>query len=125
MSEIPADQHPPQGATTLIEVLDGAAAQGHSAEFVAELDASGAPRLRCPHCGHTVAPDEVDQRWATRLEGASDPSDMAYVAALVCDECNGSGVYVARFGPEADAADAAALRLLPAASVPGAAPDRS
>ena len=82
------------------------------------------PRLRCPHCGLLGEPAATALLWATRLEGASDPADMAYVAALRCSRCRATGVYIAQYGPAAGAADAAVLPLLQEPGAPDRAPDR-
>lgn len=113
----------PQGASSLGEILDAAAEQGYELEFDAEL-ADGEPRVRCPQCDQLSAPASVAQLWTARLEGASDPADMAYVSAVRCPHCRAVGVFIAQYGPTADAADAAVLPLLPEPGDPDGAPDR-
>lgn len=114
---------PPTGATSLTELLDAAAQQGHEREFVAVLD-DGAPRLRCPHCDRLALPEATAQVWSSRLEGASDPADMAFVSALRCPNCRATGVYVTHYGPAVEDADAAVLPRLPEPGAPDRAPDR-
>ena len=41
-----------------------------------------------------------------RLEGASDPGEMANILAVTCPACGSRGVAVCRFGPEASEWDA-------------------
>ena len=117
------DVDAPHGASSLLEILDAAARQGHRDEFVAVRGEDG-PMLRCPHCEHLTPPAAVDDIWAIRLEGASDPGDMAYVVALRCERCGDTGIYVSRYGPEVGELEAEVLPLLPEPGSPSSAPDR-
>jgi hypothetical protein len=47
-----------------------------------------------------------------RVEGASDPDDMAAVVPLECPRCNARDVLVLKYGPEASEADADVLTAL-------------
>lgn len=49
----------------------------------------------------------------SRVEGASDPGDMAAVVALTCPRCSRGSVLVLTYGPEASAADGDVLLALP------------
>lgn len=113
----------PQGASSLAEILAAAAEQGYEREFNAEI-VDGDPRIRCPQCDRPSPPAAVAQVWTSRLEGASDPADMAYVSAVRCPQCRATGVFVAQYGPTAGEADAAVLPLLPEPGAPDDAPDR-
>jgi len=44
-----------------------------------------------------------------RIEGASDPGDMAAVVAFTCPHCDAKDVLVLKYGPDATAADADVL----------------
>ena len=48
-----------------------------------------------------------------RLEGASDPDDMAAVVALTCPNCQAKVVLVLKYGPDATAEEADVLLALP------------
>ena len=63
--------------------------------------------LRCGSCGAVTDASTFERRWQNRLEGASDPDDMAQVSGLVCPACGVLGTFVSLFGPGAgtDAAD--------------------
>ena len=63
--------------------------------------------LRCGTCDAVTEATTFERRWQNRLEGASDPDDMAQVSGLVCPACGVQGTFVSLFGPGAgtDAAD--------------------
>jgi hypothetical protein len=69
--------------------------------------------VRCEVCGQETPADELAVDSFARLEGASDPGDMAAVVALTCPHCDARDVLVVRYGPEASAADADVLVALP------------
>lgn len=48
-----------------------------------------------------------------RVEGASDPDDMAAVVAVVCPRCSAKDALVLGYGPAASGADADVLLALP------------
>ena len=63
--------------------------------------------LRCGACDAVTEANTFERRWQNRLEGASDPDDMAQVSGFVCPACGVRGTFVSLFGPGAgtDAAD--------------------
>ena len=65
--------------------------------------------VRCEVCGQTTPADEVAIDSLCRLEGASDPDDMAAVVALTCPRCDAKDVLVLKYGPDASAAEADVL----------------
>lgn len=94
---------------TLTEVLAELAQQGYTGDcFVDEDDG----RVCCGACRTCVDPGDLQLDGLRRLEGASDPADMAAVLALTCTSCGHKGTAVVRFGPEASAGDALVLRHL-------------
>jgi hypothetical protein len=95
----------PNDHTTLTEVLRGFAGDGFSSSFEIEDDG----RVRCVSCGEHTAASDVPFQSMRRLEGASDPADMATVIATHCPHCGTRGVIVARYGPEASAGEAQLL----------------
>lgn len=96
----------PSDNTTLVSVLQEFGASGHPADF----GLGDGPVLRCPQCDHETADVIVDR--TRRLEGASDPADMAMVVAVRCPRCDAAGTAVLRFGPEASAEEGELLRSL-------------
>jgi hypothetical protein len=91
----------PSDNTTLTAVLAGYAAAGFDGEFT--IDGDG---VRCLSCDTVSDPSRLVLESLRRLEGASDPADMAAVLALTCPSCGRRGTLVVRFGPEASAAEA-------------------
>lgn len=53
-----------------------------------------------------------------RLEGASDPDDMAVVVAVTCPQCSVGSALVLSYGPTASGIEADVLRALPDAPAP-------
>ena len=45
----------------------------------------------------------------TRLEGESDPADMAMVVKLACPACGTAGTLILNYGPDASAEEADVL----------------
>jgi hypothetical protein len=75
--------------------------------------------VRCEVCGQATPADELAVDSFARIEGASDPADMAAVVAITCPHCDAKDVLVLRYGPEASAADADVLLALPDPPQPG------
>lgn len=69
--------------------------------------------VRCEKCGESVPAGEVGLDSLSRIEGASDPGDMAIVVALTCPRCSSRNALVLKYGPGASAADADVLMALP------------
>ena len=91
---------------TIVSVLADLAAKGFAANMQVTPDA----RVVCGLCGHDAAPEELELDELRRIEGASDPSDMAAVLALRCRTCGAQGTAIVRFGPEAERQDNIVLR---------------
>jgi hypothetical protein len=51
-------------------------------------------------------------RTLRRIEGASDPADMAAVLGLECPACGARGAAIVRYGPEAGPGDEIVLTHL-------------
>jgi hypothetical protein len=90
---------------TLVEVIEGLRAEGYDGTFVVDDDGV----VHCRSCGSTVAAGDLLLDGVRRLEGASDPGDMAAVLAVRCPACDRRGAIVARYGPEAGPGDTALL----------------
>ena len=95
----------PSDNTTLTAILDSYASRGYGGQFSVVDDG-----VRCAACGNVSEPEAVALDALHRLEGASDPADMAAVLALVCPICDVKGTLVVMFGPEASAAEARLLQ---------------
>lgn len=98
----------PSDNTTLVGELAGFREQGFDGDFYAE----DGPVLRCGHCDHRMAIDDIDLEQLRRLEGASDPADMVAILALTCTACDHRGTAVVAYGPTASQAEDELLRQL-------------
>jgi hypothetical protein len=90
---------------TLTEVLEVFRAHGYREDFRIDDDGS----VRCCGCGTPQPPGAVTLDGLVRVEGASDPADMAAVLAIRCPVCGQRGTAIVRFGPEAGPGDVAFL----------------
>jgi|SRR5690242_19897792 len=109
--------------STLTDVLAGYAAAGFDGSFTVDDEC-----VRCLTCHVATQPPEVEIQSLRRLEGASDPADMAAVLAVACPACGQRATIVLRYGPEASPAEAELLQrarderftegVLPPASAP-------
>jgi hypothetical protein len=98
----PSATHPSDN-TTLVAVLAGYAADGFDADFELIEDTGD---LCCATCSTVVPPEQVPIHSIRRLEGASDPADMAAVCAITCRACGATGTVIVRYGPEASIEEA-------------------
>lgn len=98
----------PTGSSTLVEALEELRDLGFDSDMY--LTADGL--VHCGSCGHGMAPADMDLMAIRRLEGVSDPGEMAAVLGLVCRACGTRGSLLVRFGPEASAAEDAVLRAV-------------
>jgi hypothetical protein len=69
--------------------------------------------VRCETCGETIPAEEIASDSLHRVEGASDPDDMAVVVAFTCPRCGTRDALVLTYGSEASGADADVLAALP------------
>lgn len=98
-------------ATTLLDLLGQLDESGFSGQFD---ERNG--EARCLACRRTMDPRLLAVRALRRLEGASDPSDMLVVAAVVCPCCGVAGSLILNYGPEATPGESDLLLGLPDAS---------
>jgi len=70
-------------------------------------------RIQCLTCRQDFPAQDAHADQVTRIEGESDPADMAMVVPVRCPSCGASGSLILRYGPDASAADADVLVLLP------------
>lgn len=69
-------------------------------------------KIRCGVCHADSDPADLELDALKRVEGASDPADMAAVLALTCKACGAKGTAVVRYGPEAGPEDDEVVRAL-------------
>jgi hypothetical protein len=91
----------------LTEILESLKTAGFDNQMAAREDG-----IMCFSCRQTNPAERFEVAQLRRTEGASDPGDMAAVAALTCPNCGARGAAVFRFGPEASPEDDEALRAL-------------
>jgi peroxiredoxin len=112
----------PSDHTTLSEVLG----QFADAGFVGQFEvAGGGTTLRCLTCQGETGASDLPDHTIRRLEGASDPADMAAVVAVTCPRCGAGGTLVLPFGPSASASEALVLAELRDARGDSVTPRRS
>ena len=94
---------------TLVEVLAELEGQGYAVDFFVDEDDGS---VCCGSCRSCQPAGSVRLDGIRRIEGASDPADMAAVLAVACASCAAKGTAVVRFGPEASAGEAILLQHL-------------
>lgn len=93
--------------TTLVAVIDGFEADGYTGQaVVADTD------IRCTTCREVTPPAGWEVDALRRVEGASDPADMAVAIALRCPACQAKSTIVLPYGPEAAPEEADVLARL-------------
>jgi len=102
------DEGTAAGASTLTEVIDRFEADGYRAQF----GARGGAEILCFTCRETFPAGDAGIDALERLEGASDPDDMAAVAAMGCPRCGARGTIVLKYGPESTPEDGEVLLAL-------------
>ena len=101
-------QAPAPGGLTVADVVAEYENAGFAAQFVPEADG----KLRCVVCAETNEAASFGVHDLSRVEGVSDPDDMAAVAALTCPNCGARGTVALKYGAEASAEEAEVLHLL-------------
>ena len=92
----------------LLDVTDQMAAAGGDGQF---QTLEGA-QIRCLTCRERFGADTQHADDVARLEGASDPADMAMLVPVVEQFGHTTGTLVVRYGPEASAEEAELLVAL-------------
>jgi hypothetical protein len=95
----------PSDYTTLSAVLTDYAEAGYVGQLRVADDG-----VHCSVCGQVSPAEQIEIRSLRRLEGASDPADMAAVIATACPVCSTLGTIVVMYGPEASEAEVRLLR---------------
>jgi hypothetical protein len=94
--------------TTIVELLKAFEDDGYTGNFGAREEAM----VMCFACHQETPAREVRLEALRRTEGASDPDDMAAVAAVVCPHCGQKGTLVLHYGPSATSEEDEVLRDL-------------
>lgn len=102
------DDHTATGGSTLTGVIEQLESQGYQGQFGAREGAE----ILCFTCRVTFPAGEAGIDSLERLEGASDPDDMAAVAAMCCPRCGARGTIVLKYGPESTPEDGEVLLAL-------------
>lgn len=74
--------------------------------FGGQFGAREGGRILCFACHREFGADDVDADDARRVEGESDPADMAIVVPVRCPHCGTAGALAVQFGPMASAEEA-------------------
>ncbi|MGH9178278.1 MAG: hypothetical protein ACRD0N_06965, partial [Acidimicrobiales bacterium] len=83
--------------TTLVEVIRRLEERGYTSQMAAETGCL----IRCFTCRADSPASQVHLDALRRTEGASDPADMAAIAAVRCPDCGAKGTLVLKYGPGA------------------------
>lgn len=83
--------------------------QGFGGQFGAREGA----QVLCFTCHEEFAADLLDADGARRVEGESDPSDMAIVVPVTCPHCSTDGALSLQYGPMAGVEESDVLAALP------------
>jgi hypothetical protein len=108
MSTVPSASSDSPPEATLTDVSRQLDADGFDGQFRAEPGAL----IQCLTCRETTPATSLDANDMTRLEGESDPADMAMVVALRCPACGTGGTLILNYGPDASAEEADVLAAL-------------
>ena len=93
--------HVPSDHTTLSALVADYEQAGFTGQFEVEPDA----KVRCATCAAVAPASSVPMHSLRRVEGASDPADMAALVALSCPQCGSRGTLVLTYGPAASPED--------------------
>ena len=87
----------PSDHTTLSALVD----DYEQAGFTGQFEVESATAVRCATCGAVSEAADVPMHSLRRVEGASDPADMAALVALSCPSCGSRGTLVLTYGAAA------------------------
>lgn len=109
---------PARDPSSMFEILQVFQADGYGGDLFAE-EGGG---VRCGTCNEVTPAGDLDVHELRRMEGASDPADMAAIVATTCPRCATDAVMVVMYGPEASGADTDVLAALPTPASPAERP---
>jgi hypothetical protein len=81
--------------------------------FGGQFGARERARVLCFTCHQEFAADLLDADHARRVEGESDPSDMAIVVPVTCPHCGTAGTLSLQYGPMASVEESDVIAALP------------
>ncbi len=97
------------GDRSQVEVEARLAKDGYDAQFGAREGAA----VLCFTCHQEFPAARLDADGARRVEGESDPSDMAVVVPVTCPHCGAAGTLSLQYGPMAGVEEAEVLAAMP------------
>ena len=103
------------GDVTLIQVLSELARSGYDHDVLVDQDDGW---LTCAVCRARTTASDANVESLRRIEGASDPADMAAVLGMTCGSCGSRGTAIVRYGPEASPGEAVVLVAMEERSLP-------
>lgn len=106
-NESEEDQQAAAGGASLLEIVSKLEQDGFKAQIIVDEG-----RLKCLVCDESFDPAGIEAEDLRRVEGASDPADMAAVAGITCPNCSSKGTVVLKYGPEAGPDDQDVLAAL-------------
>lgn len=109
------------GGLTIEEAIHDFEDRGYRGEFVIGVGGF----LECTACSARLRPQDVSLESMRRVEGPSDPADMALIGALRCPECGVRGTTAVPYGSLSTAESARVLRELHDERRSATRPDRS
>lgn len=81
--------------------------------FGGQFGAREGARVLCFTCHEEFAAEMLDAHHARRVEGESDPSDMAIVIPVTCPNCGTDGTLSLQYGPMSSVEESDVLAALP------------
>ncbi len=96
------------GDRSQVEVEQRLAEDGFGAQFGARPDAA----VLCFTCHREFPADRLCADDARRVEGESDPADMAILVPVTCPHCGAAGALSLQFGPMASAEESEVLAAM-------------
>lgn len=97
------------GDRSQVEVEHHLGLQGFGGQFGAREGG----QVLCFTCHEEFAADLLHADDARRVEGESDPSDMAIVVPVTCPHCDTAGTLSLQFGPMASVEESDVIAALP------------
>ena len=85
----------------------------HDAGYDGQFGAREGGQILCFSCHSEFPAADMDVAQTRRVEGESDPSDMAILVPLTCPTCGVSGTLTLQYGPKASVEESDVLAALP------------
>lgn len=96
----------PAGSAPHDDPLQAVIEQMAAGEEQGQFQTGKGATILCLTCRNRFGAESQHADDVARLEGASDPSDMAMLVPVRCPHCSTAGTLVLRYGPEASADEA-------------------